>query len=76
LSYKDSRLAIALICDGKFSIMGGPLPGIGGPFDTATAFFEAWADSVKFKWDKETITRYDVTVEKVIMIQREWSFVI
>jgi hypothetical protein len=34
----------------------GPLPGIGGPFDTATAFFEAWADSVKFKWDKETIT--------------------
>ncbi|CAL5869109.1 uncharacterized protein PFLUO_LOCUS3337 [Penicillium psychrofluorescens] len=35
----------------------GPLPGIGGPFDTATAFFEAWADSVKFKWDKETITR-------------------
>ncbi|CAG8275753.1 unnamed protein product [Penicillium olsonii] len=35
----------------------GPLPGIGGPFDTATAFFEAWADSVKFKWDKATITR-------------------
>ncbi|KAJ5145996.1 uncharacterized protein N7515_000560 [Penicillium bovifimosum] len=35
----------------------GPIPGIGGPFDTATAFFEAWADSVKFKWDKETITR-------------------
>lgn len=34
-----------------------PLPGIGGPFDTATAFFEAWADSVKFKLDKETITR-------------------
>jgi hypothetical protein len=33
----------------------GPLPGIGGPFDTATAFFEAWADSVKFKWDKEGI---------------------
>jgi hypothetical protein len=31
----------------------GPLPGIGGPFDTATAFFEAWADSVKFKWDKD-----------------------
>ncbi|KAJ5194458.1 hypothetical protein N7491_001796 [Penicillium cf. griseofulvum] len=34
----------------------GPLPGIGGPFDTAAAFFEAWADSVKFKLDKETIT--------------------
>jgi hypothetical protein len=35
----------------------GPIPGIGGPFDTATAFFEAWADTVKFKWDKETIGR-------------------
>ncbi|KAJ5145900.1 uncharacterized protein N7515_000464 [Penicillium bovifimosum] len=35
----------------------GPLPGIGGPFDTATAFFEAWADSAKFKWDKESVTR-------------------
>ncbi|KAJ5249537.1 hypothetical protein N7524_011853 [Penicillium chrysogenum] len=33
----------------------GPLPGIGGPFDTATEFFEAWANNVKFKWDKETI---------------------
>ncbi|CDM29292.1 unnamed protein product [Penicillium roqueforti FM164] len=39
-----------------------PLPGIGGTFDnTATAFFETWADSVKFKWDKETI---------IYMIQR------
>jgi hypothetical protein len=35
----------------------GPLPGIGGPFDTAAAFFEAWADKVKFKWDNETIGR-------------------
>jgi len=39
--------------EGKYEC--GPLPGIGGPFDTATAFFEAWADSVKFKWDKERI---------------------
>ena len=35
----------------------GPLPGIGGPFDTAAAFFEAWADTVKFKRDNETIGR-------------------
>ena len=35
----------------------GPLPGIGGPFDTAAAFFEAWADKVKFKWHEETIRR-------------------
>jgi hypothetical protein len=34
----------------------GPLPGIGGPFKTATAFFEAWADTVKFKRDKEEIS--------------------
>jgi len=33
------------------------LPGIGGPFNTAAAFFEAWADNVKFKWDNETIGR-------------------
>lgn len=50
----------------------GPLPGIGGPFDTATAFFSAWADSVKFKWDKETITqmiqRGPIPAERMIAI--------
>lgn len=50
----------------------GPLPGIGGPFDTATAFFEAWADSVKFKWDKETISRMiqrgPIPAEQMVMI--------
>ncbi|KAK2051006.1 hypothetical protein LY76DRAFT_557687 [Colletotrichum caudatum] len=35
----------------------GPIPGIGGPFDTAAAFFEAWADKAKFKLDEETITQ-------------------
>lgn len=35
----------------------GPSPGIGGPFNTAAAFFKAWADNVKFKWDNETIGR-------------------
>ncbi|KAL4886415.1 kinase-like domain-containing protein [Aspergillus karnatakaensis] len=35
----------------------GPIPGIGGPFDTATAFFETWAKKVKFQWDRETIIR-------------------
>ncbi|WQF83293.1 Putative aminoglycoside phosphotransferase, protein kinase-like domain superfamily [Colletotrichum destructivum] len=35
----------------------GPLLGIGSPFDTAAAFFKAWADTVEFKRDKETITR-------------------
>jgi hypothetical protein len=48
------------------------LPGIGGPFDTATAFFEAWADSVKFKWDNETITnmmqRGPISAEQMVAI--------
>lgn len=26
----------------------GPIPGLGGPFDTATEFFEAWAAKVEF----------------------------
>ena len=50
----------------------GPLPGIGGPFDTATAFFEAWADKAKFKWGEETIRRVmqrgPVPAEEIIAI--------
>ncbi|KAJ5881723.1 uncharacterized protein N7529_000395 [Penicillium soppii] len=34
---------------------GGPLPGISGPFGTAAVLFEAWADSVKLKLDREEI---------------------
>ena len=33
------------------------MPGIGGPFNTVAAFFEAWTNSVKYKWDKESIGR-------------------
>lgn len=54
----------------------GPIPGIGGPFDTAAAFFEAWADKIKFKLDKETITqmmqRGPVSAEEVIKITDEF----
>lgn len=32
--------------DGRFE--AGPLPGIGGPFDTAADFYKAWADWAKF----------------------------
>ncbi|KAK6224843.1 hypothetical protein QIS74_03170 [Colletotrichum tabaci] len=50
----------------------GPLPGIGGPFDTAAAFFEAWADAVEFKRDKETITRMmqrgPISAERMVAI--------
>ncbi|KAJ5349883.1 hypothetical protein N7541_007610 [Penicillium brevicompactum] len=50
----------------------GPLPGLGGPFDTATAFFEAWADSVKFKQNKDTIKhmmqRAPISAERMLAI--------
>lgn len=50
----------------------GPLQGIGGPFDTTAAFFEAWADSIEFKRDDKTIEamiqRSDVPAERMISI--------
>lgn len=39
--------------DGTYSI--GPLPGIGGPFDSAAQFFEAWADKAKFPYHEKQI---------------------
>ncbi|KAH8655558.1 hypothetical protein BX600DRAFT_70107 [Xylariales sp. PMI_506] len=33
----------------------GPIPGLGGPFDTATKFFEAWAAKTKFSKTPEEI---------------------
>ncbi|CAK7238186.1 hypothetical protein SEUCBS140593_010412 [Sporothrix eucalyptigena] len=39
--------------DGKFD--AGPIPGIGGPFDTATAFFTAWADHTRFPRQSDEI---------------------
>ncbi|KAK0368383.1 hypothetical protein CLIM01_14259 [Colletotrichum limetticola] len=54
----------------------GPIPGIGGPFDTAAAFFEAWADKAKFKLDKETITqmmqRGPISAEEMVRITDEF----
>lgn len=32
--------------DGSYDI--GPLPGLGGPFDTATEYLEAWAEAAQF----------------------------
>ncbi|KAK3298367.1 kinase-like domain-containing protein [Chaetomium fimeti] len=56
--------------DGEYEC--GSLPGIGGPFNTAAEFFEAWADNVKFKWDKETIRsmmqRGPIPAERMIAI--------
>lgn len=38
--------SIARLQDGTYDI--GPLPGLGGPFDTATEYLEAWAEAAKF----------------------------
>lgn len=39
--------------EGKYDI--GPLPVIGGPFDSATSFFEAWAAHTKFPLEEDRI---------------------
>ncbi|KAK8859544.1 protein kinase-like protein [Apiospora arundinis] len=38
--------SIVMKPDGQYSI--GPIPLLGGPFDTATEFFNAWAACIKF----------------------------
>lgn len=61
-----------VIRNGDGGYEAGPLPGIGGPFETAAAFFEAWADAVKFKQDEKTIThmmqRGPIPAEEMISI--------
>lgn len=42
--------------DGKFT--AGPIPGIGGPFDTAAAFVEAWAASIRFPYEEKRIREW------------------
>ncbi|KAJ6036430.1 hypothetical protein N7540_000709 [Penicillium herquei] len=61
-----------IIRDHEGEYESGPIPGIGGPFDTATEFFEAWADTVKFRWNRERITqsmqRAPISTEQMITI--------
>ncbi|OBT85764.1 hypothetical protein VE02_05834 [Pseudogymnoascus sp. 03VT05] len=48
------RIGTIIKCtDGSYDT--GPLPDIGGSFDTATAFFEAWAAKPKFPISEEVI---------------------
>lgn len=35
----------------------GPIPHIGGPFETESAFFEAWDDTVKFRLNRQQIVQ-------------------
>ena len=46
---------ITRLPDGTYDI--GPLPGIGGPFNTATEYLKAWAQTVKFS--ETTLSRLD-----------------
>lgn len=46
---------IGRVDTGAFDI--GPLPHIGGPFETASAFFTAWADHVKFDKERSEVIR-------------------
>jgi Phosphotransferase enzyme family len=41
--------------DGSYDI--GPFPDIGGPFETATAFYEAWAAHAKFPKSRDGIQK-------------------
>jgi hypothetical protein len=41
--------------DGSYDI--GPLPGIGGPFETATAFYKAWTAHAKFPKSRDGIQK-------------------
>ncbi|KAG8406703.1 hypothetical protein J3458_021039 [Metarhizium acridum] len=41
--------------NGEYDI--GPFPDIGGPFNTATQFFKAWAENAKFPREQDEILR-------------------
>src|SRR5690349_7823747 len=56
--------------DGTYSV--GPLPRIGGPFDSAAEFFEAWANQAKYPYHEGMIrerTPPDVVDEILRSIQ-------
>lgn len=45
--------SVIRLSDGTYSV--GPIPGIGGPFDSAADFFKAWAKGAKFPYNENTI---------------------
>ncbi|KAI1413291.1 hypothetical protein F5Y13DRAFT_198541 [Hypoxylon sp. FL1857] len=42
--------------DGNFTV--GPIPGIGGPFDTAASFIRAWATNMRYPYDEAYLRKY------------------
>jgi hypothetical protein len=47
--------SIFKLSDGTYSV--GPIPGIGGPFNSAAGFFKAWARKAKFPYNENTIRK-------------------
>lgn len=45
--------SISKFNDGTYKVW--PISDLGGPFDTATAFFKAWAARAKFPMSKQNI---------------------
>ncbi|KAF1948118.1 hypothetical protein CC80DRAFT_486569 [Byssothecium circinans] len=45
--------SVVKLSDGTYSV--GPIPGVGGPFDSAADFFEAWAKGTKFPYSESFI---------------------
>jgi hypothetical protein len=71
-SVRFSKIGTIVVRDGEFDV--GPIPGIGGPFNTAAEYFEAWAKTARFPYNEATIrprTPADVVDEILSAI---WSF--
>lgn len=54
-SIRFPKIGSIIYSDGTYSI--GPIPKIGGPFDSAAEFFEAWAERARFPFSEETIRK-------------------
>ncbi|SPQ26006.1 06ecb864-72aa-450f-b88f-6fcf323cebfd [Thermothielavioides terrestris] len=52
-SIRFDKIGAIVYHDGEFAV--GPIPNLGGPFDTAAEFFEAWAGAAKFPYKEATI---------------------
>ncbi|KAF2182611.1 hypothetical protein K469DRAFT_669624 [Zopfia rhizophila CBS 207.26] len=66
--------SIIQLSDGTYSV--GPIPGVGGPFDSAAEFFRAWAKQAKYPY-KDKIVRERTPpelVNEILISIREFPF--
>lgn len=52
-SLRFPRIGSIQRINGSYEV--GPIPGLGGPFDSAADYFEAWAKKAKFPYDEDVI---------------------